>query len=75
MRAGSTFRWSTIEVGQVLRHLVPQQRQHHIVGGHDDVLDRLLLDDSFQRFDDFLDVLNVIVLDVALESRLGPAAL
>ena len=60
---------------QMLRHLVPQQRHHHLVAGDDDLGDVLLLDDLLQRVDDFFGVMDVEVFDVALIARLRPAAL
>ena len=67
--------WSTTFSDEMLRHLVPQQRHHHLVAGDDDLGDVFLLDDPLQRVDDFLGVMDVEVFDVALIARLRPAAL
>ena len=67
--------WSTTFCCEVLRHLFAQQRHHDLVAGDDDLGDVLALDDLLERLDDFLDVLDVEVLDVPLVAGLRPAAL
>src|SRR5690349_3788785 len=60
---------------QRLRHLLAQQRDHsRFISSKNDVLDILVAHDLFEQVDNFLRVLEVIVLYVALVTRLRPPA-
>jgi len=60
--------------GQLLRHVVTEQRHDHVVAGDDDGSDRFVADDAGERVDDFPGMVDVVVLRVPLVARLRPAA-
>ena len=62
-------------LGEVLGHLVAQERRDHFVARDQDVVDVLPLDDVIESIHDFLGVVQVEILDVPLVARLRPAAL
>ena len=61
--------------GDILRQVLAQQRHDHILGRQHDFVDRLVADDACDVLGDFLRVLRMEVLDVALIAGLRPAAL
>lgn len=61
-------------VGQMLRQLVAQHGNDHVISREHDPLDAVLAHYLFERVDEFLRVMQMIVLDMALVPRLRPAA-